>query len=206
MSDEKIRSPRWGQISLQRHNKWRAYFCVMVVFVFLAGCDTSDVKRAYFSVVGYRAWEMPASSMEPTLKVGDHFIVRCDPYIIGKPRREDVVSFPYPEDRSKTFVKRVVGLGGETLEILNKQVFINGQPLEESYKRHIDSKVLPAHAAPRDNFGPVSIPEGSVFVMGHNRDYSLDSRLFGSIRVADVEGKALYIYWGSDLSRIGRLE
>ena len=104
------------------------------------------------------------------------------------------------------FVKRVVGLGGEKLEIRNKQVFINDKQIEEPYKRHTDPKISTGRDAKRDNLGPVTIPNGYVFAIGDNRDYSVDCRQFGFVPFSDLEGKAVSIYWSKDLSRIGSLK
>jgi signal peptidase I len=167
------------------------------------GCDDPNTRHLPGRILGYRAFYSPSGAMEPTVKVGDHFVARVQPYKSEKPRRGDIVIFPFPEDRSKDFVMRLIGFGGEKLEIRAKQVFIDGKPIEEPYKQHGDSRVLPRNAVPRDNFGPITIPEGSVFVMGDNRDFSYDSRFWGPVRIADVEAKALHMYWANDLSRIG---
>ncbi len=114
---------------------------LILAFAFVAGCDSADIKRSYFRMVGFRGFKMPSASMDPTLRIGDHFVTRVRPYKNEKPRRGDIVVFPYPEDRSKDFVKRLVAFGGEKLEIRNKQVFIDGKPIEEPYKQHTDSRV-----------------------------------------------------------------
>jgi signal peptidase I len=94
---------------------------------------------------------------------------------------------------------RVIAIEGETVEIKNKQVFIDGQPLQESYKVHEDS----AMDNSRDNFGPLRIPAGHCFVLGDNRDNSNDSRFWGALPLANVKGQALYVYWAKDKKRIG---
>jgi signal peptidase I len=94
---------------------------------------------------------------------------------------------------------RVIAIEGETVEIKNKQVFIDGQPLRESYKIHEDSAVDNS----RDDFGPLRIPARHCFVLGDNRDNSNDSRFWGALPLPDVKGQALYVYWAKDKSRIG---
>ena len=127
-------------------------------------------------------------------------------------RSGGILVFIYPEDRSKDFIKRLVGLPGDTVEVREKQILLNGQPWKESYGVHSDSLVIPGAVQPRDNFGPVKVPEGQLFVMGDNRDESYDSRFWGFVDMKDVLGKALIIYWswnqeeyGVRWSRIGTI-
>jgi len=154
-----------------------------------------------------QAYKIPSGSMKPTLLIGDHILVSKFnygvklPFIrstlipVGSPRRGDIVVFIYPEDRSKDFIKRLVGLPGDTVEVRDKQILLNGQPWKETHGVHSDSLVIPGAVQPRDNFGPVKVPEGSLFVMGDNRDESYDSRFWGFVDMKDVLGKALIIYW-----------
>ena len=154
-----------------------------------------------------QAYKIPSGSMKPTLLIGDHILVSKFnygvklPFIrstlipVGSPKRGDIVVFIYPEDRSKDFIKRLVGLPGDTVEVRDKQIFLNGQPWKETHGVHSDSLVIPGAVQPRDNFGPVKVPEGKLFVMGDNRDESYDSRFWGFVDMKDVLGKALIIYW-----------
>ena len=154
-----------------------------------------------------QAYKIPSGSMKPTLLIGDHILVSKFnygiklPFIrstlipVGSPKRGDIVVFIYPEDRSKDFIKRLVGLPGDTVEVRDKQILLNGQPWKETHGVHSDSLVIPGAVQPRDNFGPVKVPEGSLFVMGDNRDESYDSRFWGFVDMKDVLGKALIIYW-----------
>jgi signal peptidase I len=154
-----------------------------------------------------QAYKIPSESMKPTLLIGDHILVNKFiygvkiPYFrkvlfpITNPQRDDIVVFIYPNDRSKDFIKRVIGLGGDTIEIKNKKMFINGKEHSDSFGVYADSTIYPAAMQPRDNFGPVTVPVGTLFVMGDNRDGSLDSRFWGFVDLKDVEGKAFIIYW-----------
>jgi signal peptidase I len=153
------------------------------------------------------AYKIPSRSMVPTLLVGDHILVSKFIYgikipllrktivPISNPQRGDIVVFIYPNDRSKDFIKRVIGVAGDKIEIKNKKIFINDKEYKDSYGIYSDSVIYPASIQPRDNFGPVTVPEKSIFVMGDNRDESLDSRFWGFVNLKDVEGKAFIIYW-----------
>lgn len=154
-----------------------------------------------------QTFEIPTGSMENTLEVGDHIIANKFLYglrlpwsgqrllSIREPRRGDVVIFQFPKDRSQDFIKRLVGLPGDTILVRDKQVFINGQPYTNPHERHTDRRTLSASAGPRDNFGPVTVPAGSYFMMGDNRDESYDSRFWGFVPAADVLGLAMVKYW-----------
>jgi len=153
------------------------------------------------------AYKIPSRSMVPTLLVGDHILVNKFIYgvkipllrrtiiPVSEPKRGEVVVFIYPNDRSKDFIKRVIGVAGDKIEIKNKKIFINDEEFKGSYGIFSDSLVLPQSLQPRDNFGPIIVPEKSIFVMGDNRDESLDSRFWGFVNLKDVEGKAFVIYW-----------
>jgi signal peptidase I len=154
------------------------------------------------------AYKIPSRSMVQTLLVGDHILVNKFlygvkiPFLrktiipVSEPQRSDIVVFIYPHDRSKEYIKRVIGIGGDTIEIKNKKIFINGKEYSDSYGIYSDNQVIyPASIQPRDNFGPVTVPKGSLFVMGDNRDESADSRFWGFVDLKDVQGKAFIIYW-----------
>ena len=171
-----------------------------------------------------QAYKIPSGSMKPTLLIGDHILVSKFNYGIklplirstlvplGTPKRGDIVVFIYPEDRSKDFIKRLVGVPGDTIEIRDKKIIINGLPYKDKHGVYVDPLIIPGSVQPRDNFGPVTVPEQKLFVMGDNRDESYDSRFWGMVDQRDVLGKALIIYWSwngenSDVrwSRIGSL-
>jgi signal peptidase I len=135
--------------------------------------------------------------MTPTLLIGDHVYVDNLIYRIGfNPERGDIIVFRFPEDEEKDFIKRVIGLPGDTIEIRDKNVYVNGTPVEDkAYTQRIDPGVIPGHLNPRDNFGPSTVPEHSYFVLGDNRDQSLDSRFWGYVGESKIKGKATTIYW-----------
>jgi signal peptidase I len=114
---------------------------------------------------------------------------------LSDPKRKDIIVFRYPVDESKDFIKRVIGLPGDTVRIQDKKVYVNEKLLDEPYAVHSDERVLPAMASPRDNMGPIVVPSGSLFVMGDNRDESYDSRFWKFVKMSEIKGKAFIIYW-----------
>lgn len=127
-------------------------------------------------------------------------IVRCysSTMIIDfeKPQRGDVIVFRYPEDEKKDFIKRVVGIPGDNVEIRNKNVYVNGKQLKDSpWTQRIDPGIIDGQISPRDNYGPQIVPADSYFVMGDNRDQSLDSRFWGYVNFNKIKGRAFLVYW-----------
>jgi signal peptidase I len=177
------------------------------------------VIRAYV----IQAFKIPSGSMIPTLLIGDHILVNKFIYgtkipfsdrrvlVFKKPERGDIIVFKYPENPKKDFIKRVMGTEGDVIEEKNKTVYLNGKAILEPYVQHSDSSIRSGENGPRDNFGPLVVPENKVFVMGDNRDQSYDSRYWGFVDLSEIMGKALIIYWSWDpndwvrFNRIGRL-
>jgi len=167
-----------------------------------------------------QAFKIPTGSMEPNLLIGDHLLVNKviyspsalpleDRILAKKPiERGHVVVFKFPEDPTRDFIKRVIGLPGETVEIRDKTVFINGQALTEPYAHfqepplHRDDPEYSLRSeGVRDNWGPQVVPAGQLFVMGDNRDNSRDSRFWGFLPRDQVKGRALLVYWSYEASR-----
>ena len=162
-----------------------------------------------------QAFKIPSGSMKDTLLIGDHILVNKFIYgikapffqktiiPIEDPERGDIIVFEFPEDPSKDFIKRVIGLPGDTIEIRNKHLFVNGEPVENSHAVFKDPKIYDGRLQPRDNLGPIKVPPGKLFVMGDNRDFSYDSRFWGFVDLIAVKGKAFIIYWAWDKENFG---
>lgn len=193
---------------MKTKSKVRQYGESLIIAVVIA----LSVKSLVFA-----AYTIPSSSMEPTLLVGDYLIANRLSYVmkvpftdmvlftLGEPKRGDIVIFRYPKDRSKDFVKRVMAKPGDIVEIKDKVVHVNGQRAADAAAYFVDSRVIPGNASPRDNFGPITVPKDSYFVMGDNRDNSSDSRFWGFLKKKDLVGKAEIIYFSRDSNATGLL-
>lgn len=157
-----------------------------------------------------QAYKIPSGSMEPTLLIGDHLLVNRLNYVakipildtviftLGKPKRGDIVVFRYPVNPDIDFIKRVVAIEGETVEIKDKAVYINGKKIQDPWGRYKDSSIVPGAFSPKDNLKPVIVPKDACFVMGDNRDNSADSRFWGFVKKEHLVGKALILYFSWD--------
>ena len=204
-------APAAGEVRQSGKSIVREYAEAIVVAMLLAFAIRVFVVQAF---------KIPSGSMIPTLLIGDHILVSKLSYGLqwptdcklqwnfppvncytstnvmpfGKPQRGDVIVFRFPEDEEKDFIKRIVGTPGDTVQIRNKQIFVNGELLDDrAFTQRIDPGIIDSTINPRDNFGPVTVPEGSYFVMGDNRDQSLDSRFWGYVREEKIRGKAFRI-------------
>ena len=165
-----------------------------------------------------QAFKIPSGSMKKTLLIGDHILVSKFSYgthipneipfiniklfddivLFSKvPKRGDIIVFKFPKDETRDFIKRVIGLPGDLLEVKSQKVYINNKPYEDTHARHTDSP-SDSPLVPRDDFGPILVPDDHVFVMGDNRENSQDSRYWGYLNVKKIRGKALIIYWSWD--------
>ena len=188
----------------------REYFESIVIAVILALFIRTFVVQAF---------KIPTGSMEPNLLIGDHLLVNkfaLGPTMTSLERailpvrtikRGDVIVFKYPEEPDRDFIKRVIGLPGESLEVREKKVYINGKPLDESYAHFLQP---PGHASElsevtsidvRERYGPVTVPPGQYFMMGDNRDNSQDSRYWGFLARDLVKGQAVILYWSYEADR-----
>ncbi|HEY7791035.1 MAG TPA: signal peptidase I [Vicinamibacterales bacterium] len=182
----------------------REYFESIVIAVILALFIRTFIVQAF---------KIPTGSMENTLLIGDHLLV--NKFMLGpsgsslertllperNPRRGDIIVFKYPEEPSRDFIKRVIGLPGETVEMRNKRIFINGKELTEPYVHFLQPPTGPPELSEttsydvRENYGPVTVPTDEYFVMGDNRDNSEDSRYWGFLPRDYIKGNAMMVYW-----------
>lgn len=184
---------------------WRDYLEALLIAVIFATFARSFVVQAF---------RIPSTSMAENLLVGDHIVV--NKFIYGaRPsaleralfpgrqiRRGDVVVFRFPDDPSRDFIKRCVGLPGDRIELRNKRLFVNGEPQDEAaWVSHRDDRTYPRSIflseeyRYRDNLGPLSVPSDEYFFLGDNRDESSDSRFWGTVPGKYIKGRALLVYW-----------
>jgi signal peptidase I len=193
-----------GQEVIPKKSRWQEYG--ESIFIALA---LALIIRAFL----VQAFSIPSGSMEPTLLVGDYLLVNKFAYGVrnpftnkiwipwGEPQRGDVAVFIYPVDPSKDYIKRVIGLPGDRIEIVNKKLYLNGQHTEIPPPSEDPDGPRAVYREPeitpteRDNFGPVVVPQDSFFVMGDNRDRSYDSRFWGFVPMKDLRGRAFIIYF-----------
>ncbi|HEX6901743.1 MAG TPA: signal peptidase I [Thermoanaerobaculia bacterium] len=189
----------------EERSVWREYLeALIIAAIFLLFTNTFVIQTFY----------IPSGSMEDTLLIGDHLFVNR--FIYGATatglegdalpfrgvRRGDIVVFRSPEDPKLDLVKRCIGVGGDTLEMIDQKLFVNGKPVDDSkYVVHKDRDRDPGTffgdpgLEKRDNFGPITVPPGEYFCMGDNRDNSYDSRFWGTVPAHLVKGRVLFIYW-----------
>jgi signal peptidase I len=186
----------------QRKSTVREYYEALLIAVIFVN---------FARIFVFQAFKIPTGSMEDNLKVGDHIIVNKFFYGRGttlggllplRPiKRGDIIVFRYPLQPDTDFVKRVIGMPGDTVEIRDKVVSVNGSAQNEQYVIHEDPQVYPLQPAlpepyrSRDQFGPFKVPDGQYFAMGDNRDRSSDSRYWGTVPRSMIKGRAFMVYW-----------
>ena len=187
----------------QRKSTFREYYEALLIAVIFVN---------FARIFVFQAFKIPTGSMEDNLKVGDHIIVNKFIYGPASPvwdkifplrdiRRDDIIVFRYPVQPDTDFVKRVIGMPGDVVEIRDKKVYINGTKLNEPYVINLDAQVfpkqpmLPEPYRSRDQFGPYTVPAGQYFAMGDNRDRSYDSRYWGTVPRSMIKGRAFMVYW-----------
>jgi len=194
-TDSKIKNTK---NKLKKKSAFREYAEAAVIAILLALFIRTFVVQAF---------KIPSGSMEPTLLVGDHILVNKFlygikiPFInktvipISEPKHGDVIVFIYPVDRSKDFIKRVIGLPGDEIKIIDNAIYVNGKPYKDEHGYYSDGGKLFGRKGENNQFGPVTVPKDHLFVMGDNRNHSYDSRFWGFVPMEDVKGKAFIIYW-----------
>jgi signal peptidase I len=191
-----------------------------VVREYLESLLVAVILALFVRTFVFQAFKIPTGSMEQNLLVGDHLIVNKMAFAPtlgaveravlpgGSIRRGDVVVFKFPRQPDRDFIKRVIGLPGDRLEMRRKQILINGQPIVEPYAHFLEPPAS-GTAAPDDlrwSYGPVTVPDRQYFMMGDNRDNSEDSRYWGFMPESYVKGQAVFIYFSANDSATGLLD
>jgi len=171
----------------RQKTKLREYIEVIVISVILALFVRTFVVQAF---------RIPSGSMEDTLLVGDFLLVSKFLYWFTDPQPGDVIVFKYPLDPSRDFIKRCVAVEGQTVEIRQKELYVDGRRISlPPQGKHVDSRIYQQGINTRDNFGPITVPAEHIFVLGDNRDNSRDSRYWGFLNEKLIKGKAFILYW-----------
>ena len=195
----KIVKQQGNEYELKSFNKWYYYllfwFCTTGVFHPL-----TDLFVRSSLVEPYK---IPSASMLPTLLVGDHLLTDKFIYKRAEPERGEIIIFSNPRNPKQNYIKRIIAVGGDTVQIVNKRVYLNNRLLREDYVIYQHPNILPGSVSPRDNFGPIRIPQGTVFVLGDNRDNADDSRYWGFVMAGEIKARAMSIYWSWDSRNLG---
>lgn len=178
---------------LKSYNRAFVYIGTFIAVAVIANIGSFTIKNYIV-----QAYKIPAASMEPTLLIGDHILVDKLGSSSKNPERGDIIVFEYPGDSEKEFIKRVVGIGGDTIDIRDKKLYVNSVLVKSDYAIHTDAKIFPKGEERRDNYGAVTVPPNSFFVLGDNRDRSFDSRYWGFVEKSRIRGIARCIYWSWD--------
>ncbi len=203
---KKLKTQPEEHIEKRKKSKFRENLEAVLIAILLALFIRAFIVQAF---------KIPSGSMKPTLQIGDHILVNKFTYGVrlpfsditvipgGKPERGDIIVFEYPVEPDKDFIKRVVGVPGDIVEIRDKKVYVNGEPVENGYTMYTEDHIIPGEINERDNYSPVKVPENQFFVLGDNRDNSYDSRFWGFVEARAVKGEAFIIYWSWDREQPG---
>lgn len=179
---------------LKNYNRWYVYLACWILASFII----QPIVETLVKENTIKAYKISSGAMIPTLLNGDRIFVNKFIYKNSEPQRGDIIVFEYPKDPSKDFVKRLIGVEGDVIQIKDKRVFISNVEQNESYIINLDPNIFPAGTQPRDNCGPITVPTNSLFFMGDNRDNSYDSRFWGFVSKEKVRGKVMSLYWSWD--------
>ena len=177
--------------TMKSYNRWWVYLGVFIGYSFIFIPFTQHYTREHL----IQAYKIPAGSMLPTLEIGDHILVDKSIYKKQRVEHGDLIVFPFPKNPSIEYIKRVAGVPGDKIEIKNKKLYLNDSAQDPSQITFSSSTILPSTSSPRDNFGPITVPDNALFVLGDNRDNSYDSRFWGFVPLDTVKGKVVNIYW-----------
>jgi signal peptidase I len=183
------------------YHRWYFYVGIFAAVLII---NEVIVEPILPDIKNFKAYRIPSNTMAPTLLAGDRLVADRIIYKKEKPKRGNVIIFEYPKDPSKDFIKRVIGLEGEKVEIVKNKVYVDDKLIEDPWGYYESESGLPSkYIQDFEKFGPVVVPQNSLFVLGDNRHNSMDSRFFGFVNLTKIRGKALYIYWAKNKSRIG---
>jgi signal peptidase I len=188
---------------------WRRHATFVLTVIGLA-----LLARVFF----IQAFAVPSRSMEDTLLTGDYLLVDKLTYgprvpflrwrlpgLSDGPRPGDIVAFEYPLDPRRVYFKRCIAVGGQTVEVRDKVVYVDGRrQADPPLSKFEDARILPAADNPRDNYGPKRVPDGTIFVIGDNRDNSRDSRHWGCLPTGLIIGRARWVYWSCEMAYLSR--
>ncbi len=198
------RAIRIGSDHTQKpYNRWYIYLIVILV---VSGVDQGVSFAVRDNIL--KAYKIPTGSMQPTLEAGDHLLCNQLYYRYHNPQREDLVIFKVPTDDNREYIKRIVGVPGDEIELKSNSLFINGREMDEPYA--VYERPVNFSGFIKENFGPFIVPEDEYFVLGDNRYNSRDSRYVGTVKRHNIQGKAIFIYFSLDkhiprFSRIGKI-
>ncbi|MGV8082670.1 MAG: signal peptidase I [Coriobacteriia bacterium] len=186
MSDSRYQDSRTSEAAEQaaERPRWR-WWLELVVLLAIAFALAQGIKA--FVV---QPFVIPTGSMEPTIEIGDYVVAEKVSYHFNSPKQGDIVVFTDPRGELPVLIKRVIAVGGQTVDVKDGSVLVDGKPLDEQYTHGkpslLDSGTLEM---------PVTVPDGYLWVMGDNRTNSEDSRYFGPIPISTVKAHAVYTYW-----------
>jgi signal peptidase I len=198
LRDALLTAAKLQAITLGPYNRWYIYLILFLLSSVVIRPLLGWTIRNYI----VKAYKIPSSGMSPSVLVGDHLIANMRIYQSEEPKRGDIIIFEFPKNPSKDFIKRVIGLEDEKVEIINHKIYINEKLLDDSWGYFENGSSIKDFSA-LDKFGPVVVPKNSLFVLGDNRNNSQDSRFWGFVNIKKVKGKALYLYWAKNKRRIG---
>lgn len=199
---ESIRRARriGGDHVLKAYNRWWIYLIIILVVTGVDQCVSFSIQDNTL-----KAYKIPTESMQPTIKIGDHLLCNQLYYQYHNPKRGDLIIFKVPNDNNREYIKRIVGLPGDEIELKGNALFINGRKMDEPYAIYECPPNFSGFT--RGNFGPYIVPEDEYFVLGDNRCNSRDSRYIGTVKRHNIQGKAIFIYfsWEKHVPRFSRI-
>ncbi len=211
LTDAYLVASKTGQVVKRSYNKWYVYMIIILLNLLVA-----KNFKDYINLNWFTAHRVPTKSMEPYLQVGDHFIGDYKYYKTNTVWPGDVIILKFPKNPEIKYIERCIAIGGQTVEIRDKSLYVDGIFVPDSTevqftdknvfnRDYRDPEIFPENAGNRDNYGPVTVPNNQCFVLGDNRDNSYDSRYWGFVPIESVVAKPLYIYWSDDKNRIGKI-